>query len=495
MATTTEVERKYDVPGDFILPDLSRLPAVTSVDEPRELRLDATYYDTAGLCLTAAHVTLRRRAGGHDAGWTVKRPAGDGDRTETSTPLTDPAAGVPDEVADQVRDLSGGEPLAPVAHIRTRRLERPLRGPDGTVLALVADDVVATEALGGPAVLQRWREVEVELVDGPRGLFDEVDAALRAAGARPARAPSKLARALRDRLPVEPDPLTGYLRTQRDAVRGNEAGVRAGDADAVHDMRVGTRRVRSTLRTFGPLLDRTRTDPVGEELHWLAGLLGAVRDGDVMADRLTEAVAAEPPENVVGPVSERIRERLGERTGTARAQLVEALDSDRYRRILDDLDQLAAGELRAEDRPATRRQLLKRARRALRRADRRLAAADEAEPPDRDPLLHRSRRAYKRARYAAELVRPLAGKPAKRLVKQLTRLQDVLGTHQDAIVTGELLAELGAQARANGENAVTYGLLRERQREAAGRSLDDLPKARDKAGRRKVRRWLKRAAG
>src|SRR5437763_360649 len=381
MATTTEAERKYDVPGDFTLPDLSRLPAVAAVDEPRELRLDATYYDTAGLCLTAAHVTLRRRAGGHDAGWTVKRPAGAGDRTETSAPLTDPAAGVPDEVADQVRDLSGGEPLAPVAHIRTRRLERPLRRPDGTV------------------------------------------------------------------------------------------------------------------RTVGPRLDRTSTGAVGEELHWLAGLLGAVRDGDVLADRLTEAVAAEPPENVVGPVSERIRERLGERSGTARAQLVEALDSDRYRRILDDLDQLAAGGLRAEERPATRRQLLKRARRAVRRADRRLAAADEAEPPDRDPLLHRSRRAYKRARYAAELVRPLAGKPAKRLVKQLTRLQDVLGTHQDAIVTGELLAELGAQAQANGENAVTYGLLRERQREAAGRSLDDLPTARDKAGRRKVRRWLKRAAG
>src|SRR5437667_125471 len=88
LCRVVEAERKYDVPGDFTLPDLSRLPAVASVDEPRELRLDATYYDTAGLCLTAAHVTLRRRAGGHDAGWTVKRPAGDGDRTETSTPLT-----------------------------------------------------------------------------------------------------------------------------------------------------------------------------------------------------------------------------------------------------------------------------------------------------------------------------------------------------------------------------------------------------------------------
>src|SRR5438874_5710857 len=262
MATTTEAERKYDVPGEFTLPDLSRPPAVASVDEPRELRLDATYYDTAGLCLTAAHVTLRRRAGGHDAGWTVKRPAGDGDRTETSTPLTDPAAGVPDEVADQVRDLSGGEPLAPVAHIRTRRLERPLRGPDGTVLALVADDVVATEALGEPAVVKRWREVEVELVDGPRELFAAVDEALRSAGARPSAGESKLARALGERVPAEPDVLSGYLAAQRDAIRDTEAGVRAGDAEAVHDMRVATRRLRRTLRTFRPLLDRGRTAPL-----------------------------------------------------------------------------------------------------------------------------------------------------------------------------------------------------------------------------------------
>jgi CHAD domain-containing protein len=492
MATTTEAERKYDVPGDFTLPDLSRIPSVASVDEPKELRLDATYYDTAGLCLTAAHVTLRRRAGGHDAGWTIKRPAGDGDRSETSAPLTDPAAGVPDEVAEQVRDLSGGAPLGPVAHVRTRRLERPLRGPDGTVLALVADDTVATEALGKPVLVQRWREVEVELVDGPRGLFDEVDAALLAAGARPARAESKLARALGDRLPVEPDPLVEYLRAQRDAVRGNEAGVREGDADAVHDMRVATRRLRSTLRTFGPLLDRARTDQLGEELHWLAGLLGGVRDGDVMTDRLTEAVAAEPPEDVIGPVAERIRERLGERTGTAREELIEALDGDRYRLILDDLDHLAAGRMRAEGVPATRRRLFKRTRRALRRADRRLAAADEAQPPDRNALLHGSRRAYKRARYAVETVRPLAGKPAKRLVKGLTTLQDVLGVHQDAIVTGQLLEELGEQATAHGENAFTYGVLRARQEQAAERSLDDLPAARKKAGRGKVRRWLRR---
>src|SRR5207302_6077556 len=122
---------------------------------------------------------------------------------------------------------------------------------------------------------------------------------------------------------TDEDPLTAYLRAQRDAIRDNDQGVRDGDPEAVHDMRVATRRMRSTLRTFRPLLDATRTEPLRRELHWLAGLLGAVRDGDVMAARLAEAIAAEPPDLVLGPVGERIQEQLSARTAADRGQLVE----------------------------------------------------------------------------------------------------------------------------------------------------------------------------
>jgi len=133
----------------------------------------------------------------------------------------------------------------------------------------------------------------------------------------------------------------------------------------------------------------------------------------------------------------------------------------------------------------TKSALYRRVRRAVRRADGLLDQADD------DVGLHEARKAYKRARYAVETVRPLAGKPAKRLATALTTLQDVLGSHQDSIVTGQLLRDLGVEADRAGESAFTYGVLEERQHEAGQHSLEELPEARRKATRRKVRRWLK----
>jgi CHAD domain-containing protein len=492
MATKTEVERKYDVPVDFALPDLTGVRGVALVDEPAKHRLDATYYDTAGLRLASREVTLRMRSGGHDAGWHLKRPAGGGDRAETRFPLDGHGREVPPALAAQVRALSRGEPLAPVAHVRTRRLERPLRDADGRVLALLADDVVSSEAMGDKAVIQEWRELEVELVDGSRQVLDALDAALRAAGAVPAKAPSKLARALAGRYQGrergDDGTVSAYLRRQRDAIIDNDPGVRDGDPEAVHDMRVATRRLRSTLRTFRPLLDADRSEPLRAELRWLGAELGAVRDGDVMAERLAAAVAAEPPELVVGPVAARIRGRLAARTAEARERLIATLDGPRYAALLDALDELIDTAPPDEAKPKRLRRL---ARKALRRADNRLDSADRA-GSDRDVRLHDARKAYKQARYAAEAVSPLAGKPARKLSKRLADLQDVLGAHQDSITSSQLLRDYGMRAYLDGDNAFTYGLLHARQQEAGERVLDGLIDARRRSEEPKVRRWIER---
>src|SRR5262249_49109279 len=124
MATKTEVEHKYEVPVDFALPDLTRVSGVAAVDEPVEHHLDATYYDPPELRLAAHRTTLRQRSGGYDAGWHLKRPTQSGDRTEAQAP---PGRKVPRTFAQQLRAISHGVPLKPVARIRTRRLERSLR--------------------------------------------------------------------------------------------------------------------------------------------------------------------------------------------------------------------------------------------------------------------------------------------------------------------------------------------------------------------------------
>ena len=316
------------------------------------------------------------------------------------------------------------------------------------------------------------------------------------------------------RIEVTPASLiTHYLTAQRDAIATTEPGVRAGDADAIHDMRVATRRLRATLRTFRPLFDRARTDPLRAELRWLARLLGDARDGDVLAERLGAAIAAEPPELVIGPVAARVRNRLAADAAQAAQRLAAGLDSDRFaalRRELDAWSRVAVVAGAAGPEPAGRRRLRRRARWALRRADHRLDVAEPTPTPtpatngenrasgkdstpgpnDNDRRLHEARKAYKAARYAAEAVEPLGGPPAGKLIKRLKRLQDVLGEHQDTLVARDLLRDHGMRAYGEGDNAFTYGLLHARQRARGEQALAGVGRARRRAGKRGVRRWL-----
>ncbi len=522
MATTTEIERKFVAPDGFALPDLTAIPGVASVDDPVVLNLDATYYDTTSLALARHRMTLRRRRGGRDAGWHLKRPAG-GDRTELQLPATTRSRKVPDELVAEVWAVSRGDEFVPIARIRNRRVERAVRDSRGAVLALMSDDSVASEsyeAAGGEPTSRQWHELEAELVDGNREFLATLSDALIAAGARVAESPAKLAQALGDRYPVTDGVLPGgetrlagaaqpasswngrtiqaYLSQHRDELVTNDPKVRAEDPDGVHDMRVAIRRLRATLRTFRSMLDRSRTEPLRAELQWLGGLLGAVRDGDVMRQRFDNALAAEPPDTIVGPVAARIHERLGSSTGQARDALAAAMTSARYAHILDELDAVVDSELTN----ATGNRLRGAARKAVRRADARLDAALEmpdrttgvefpsSVPQSRDVALHDARKAYKRARYAAEALAPDAGPSADRLAKRLRNLQDILGERQDCIVAAELLRDYGMRAHLDGENAFSYGMLYARQTAAAARELDDLERARRRSRRRGVRAWL-----
>jgi inorganic triphosphatase YgiF len=210
ISSQMEVERKYAVGAEFVVPDLSGAPAVTAVTSPRTYHLSAIYFDTAGFRLASARITLRRRTGGTDAGWHLKLPAGAA-RREVHAPLESGTDTVPAELAGLVSDVTGGRPLRPIARLQTARTVRHLMDGAGQVLAEVADDHV-TGSLpeppeppepGGPGPgaagtaaswreATAWREVEVELDQGTTDLLDAAGEMLLAAGAEPSPAASKL---------------------------------------------------------------------------------------------------------------------------------------------------------------------------------------------------------------------------------------------------------------------------------------------------------------
>jgi inorganic triphosphatase YgiF len=200
-----ETERKYDAEAGFALPDLAGLDGVAAVTRPQTYRLRAVYFDTGDFRLATAKITLRRRTGGTDAGWHLKLPAGVDSRREVHAPLGRGASSVPARLAELVAGPGGGQPLRPIALLATTRRLRRLAGGDGEVLAEVADDLVAgslpASAAAGTGMpewreVSRWREIEIELVTGPRELLDSAGEALRHAGAAPSAAASKLSRLL-----------------------------------------------------------------------------------------------------------------------------------------------------------------------------------------------------------------------------------------------------------------------------------------------------------
>jgi CHAD domain-containing protein len=473
MQTATETERKYDVPAGFALPPLAGAAGVTGFGDAAVHELDATYFDTDDLRLARNKRTLRRRTGGDDAGWHLKTPGDGSSRTEHRVPLDGEGDVVPGELVAVVRTIVRTRELRPVARLRTHRVETPLRDAEGRTLALVAQDEVGAETDDGE---QRWQEVEVELVDGGPEVLEAVEGLLRAAGATPATGPSKLARALGDRLAPprrrkKVNPVLGYALEQRAAIEAHDQGVRAVDVESVHKMRVATRRLRSTLKTFKASFAPERADLLKGELKWLADVLGAVRDGQVLSGKLLPMVA-DFPEVVAG-----VRERLDADVARGHEALVAALDSDRYLSLLDAVDALV-DEPEPDDAGAPRR-----VRKVLGRADRLL---DEAVAGGVDVELHEARKAYKQARYAVEIYAPGAGKPGKRLVKGLTELQEVLGAHQDSVVARELLREIARTA----PDAFGYGVLYARQERVGEETHAQLPAVIESSRGAKLRSWL-----
>jgi CHAD domain-containing protein len=286
--------------------------------------------------------------------------------------------------------------------------------------------------------------------------------------------------------------VTAYLRTQVATLRSLEPKVRADEFDAVHQMRVTTRRLRGTLRSFGMVIPRSATGTLAAELKWLGGLLGAARDGEVLPEHLLASLEPVPVELLIGPVQARIQGHFAPRRAAAREQVIKALNSARYAKLLADLDRLALEPPLGPRAAAAARDVLPAAvRRAYRQAKRRMRRARHAPRGQvRDVALHEARKSARRARYAAEAASPAAGQHARRFARQMKKVQSVIGEHQDAVIAREASRDLGIGAHLAGENAFTYGLLHEREARQAERLQADARTVWKRASRPRYRRWM-----
>src|SRR5258708_13600397 len=126
------------------------------------------------------------------------------------------------------------------------------------------------------------------------------------------------------------------MHAQIEQIFAGDVGLRRGQ-DPLHDTGVAIRRLRSTLRFFGKLLDPSAIEGVEEELRWFATLIGAVRDCQVQRRRLLAALNELPAALVLGPVASRIDTELQSVERPARDRVSVAMDSPRYLDILKTL--------------------------------------------------------------------------------------------------------------------------------------------------------------
>ena len=252
----------------------------------------------------------------------------------------------------------------------------------------------------------------------------------------------------------------------REQIAANHAAVARGNApEALHQMRVGLRRLRSALALYAPLLELP--EALRADLRWLDEQLGAARDWDVLASSTLPRVAEGLPDDM-----ELVLVRLAAETraNELRAAAADAVSTERYAELMRTLGgwlhdaawrgHCTARQRKALSKPAlgfadealaqSRKRLLKRGRKL------RTAGANRGAK-----ARHRVRIAAKRARYAAEFFQSLYPKRQLRpYIGRLSRLQDELGWLNDTAVADRLLKKLQhGEARLDGSAAFTRGYL------------------------------------
>ncbi|CAN5500536.1 hypothetical protein BH23ACT9_BH23ACT9_32630 [soil metagenome] len=258
--------------------------------------------------------------------------------------------------------------------------------------------------------------------------------------------------------------LSQALRADVDRMIDHEASTRLGDdIEALHQMRVSTRRLHSTLRTFQPVLDRSWARDLRGRLRGTAAALGDVRDLDVLLERL-DAESVDGSDTLAEGIRA-IHAVLEDRRGQTRTRLLEVLDDPGHAVLLHDLLEAAAAPHCLDPEPPAGLLLPP----LITKAWHRLRRAEGSMP------LHDVRIRAKRLRYAAEAAESAFGSPARKLAKAAGRAQKILGKHQDAVVARATYLSLLPRLGTDPATAFALGVLVAREEARRDGAADAWP--------------------
>jgi CHAD domain-containing protein len=223
-------------------------------------------------------------------------------------------------------------------------------------------------------------------------------------------------------------------------VRLRGAALDSDDIGAVHDMRVATRRLRSALRDFAPLLRKRPLKIVGKDLKKLADSLGAARDEDVVIAALKKLRKKAGDKAVKTGIAKLIGERRANRR-RAQADLTETLAASaiddlqtRFYAALEEATRKKANAKTVSFTDAGRDAVLKSLREFC-------DLSPSLYAPHEVKKLHKLRISAKRLRYALELFTACWGKRIAPFAGEIAEMQTYLGEVHDADIWIESFSE------------------------------------------------------
>ena len=451
-----EVELKLALP-ETAQRSFLRHPLLREARDKRAARLVILYYDTPDLALWQHGIALRLRRQGGTWLQTVKAAgesaAGLTARPEWETPYDgrfDFAAVDDARVRARLERPKIASRLEPIFETSFLRTTWQL---DGVMLMLDRGWIVSAgrrEAIS---------ELELELAGGDIGALMRLAEHL---AERLPLAPAMLSKAERGyrlfkALPPSPvkaeaiaidvdklPPAEAFRQIAFSCLehlqRNRDGAITSDDPEYIHQMRVGTRRLRACLRLFRPVLTEQFIDAVLQPLRPLMDVLGRARDLDVLLAEIASPVTAALPTE---PRLAALAGIIADRRYRARAEAIQLLASRQYGQLTLKIAALLHAFTAGGESAATLDEFASGRLRRLGRKVQRLALAAR---PDDPVALHVLRIGIKRLRYAIEFFTPPnAGKARRRQAERLAQVQTTLGQLNDLASAGRLLMDCAGE--------------------------------------------------